>query len=145
MDSKFKIYHKNSNTIFPLNGIVQVLKYDVQERLEKVIIQDYLPYNEYDNMCWQQNELNGHECLILHSTSKFGKNGIEIYEGDYDEDGNCVSWCDECNGWEFSQIDFPTADIIINCHRCDGNFFFQDIIHEFEIVGNLYKLKHDVS
>ena len=36
------------------------------------------------------------------------KNGVEIFEGDYDSDGNCVRWCQTCNGWEFSAIDITT-------------------------------------
>jgi len=31
----------------------------------------------------------------------------------------------------------PTKDICISCHRCDGNFFFEDHINDFEIVGNV--------
>ena len=63
------------------------------------------------------------------------KNGVEIFEGDYDNDGNAVKWCQTCNGWEFSAIDIPTGDVCIPCHRCDGNFLFEDHINEFESVG----------
>jgi len=65
------------------------------------------------------------------------KNGKKIFEGDYDADGNCVVWCENCNGFEFAAIDVPTKDICIPCHRCDGNFFFGDQINDFEIVGNI--------
>jgi uncharacterized phage protein (TIGR01671 family) len=65
------------------------------------------------------------------------KNNRKIFEGDFDNDGNCVAWCDNCNGFEFAQLDVPTKDICIPCHRCDGNFFFGDHIHDFEIVGNV--------
>jgi hypothetical protein len=65
------------------------------------------------------------------------KNGTEIFEGDYDIDGNCVRWCQTCNGWEFSAIDIPTNDVCIPCHRCDGNFFFEDHITDFQIVGSV--------
>ena len=61
----------------------------------------------------------------------------KIFEGDYDSDGNCIVWCDNCNGFEFAQLDVPTKDICIPCHRCDGNFFFSDQINDFEIVGNV--------
>jgi hypothetical protein len=67
------------------------------------------------------------------------KKGIEIYEGDYDIDGNCVTWCENCNGWEFAAIDIPTKDIYIPCHKCEGNFFFEDAINDFEISGNIYE------
>ena len=65
------------------------------------------------------------------------KNGKKIFEGDYDADGNCIVWCDNCNGFEFAALDVPTKDICISCHRCDGNFFFGDQINDFEIVGNV--------
>ena len=69
-------------------------------------------------------------------TGAVNKNGVEIYDGDFDADGNCVSWCQSCNGWEFSALNIPTNETCINCHRCDGNFFFEDHIDEFEVVGN---------
>ena len=73
---------------------------------------------------------------VRQSTGAVDKKGVEIYEGDFDADGNCVSWCQECNGWEFSHIDILTKDTFISCHRCDGNFFFQDLVNDFEVVGN---------
>ena len=27
------------------------------------------------------------------------KNGESVFEGDYDKEGNCVVFCDECHGW----------------------------------------------
>lgn len=65
------------------------------------------------------------------------KSGAKIFEGDYDSDGNCVIWCNKCNGFEFAQLDIPSKDICIPCHRCDGNFFFEDHISDFEIIGNI--------
>lgn len=65
------------------------------------------------------------------------KNGKKIFEGDYDADGNCVVWCENCNGFEFSAIDIPSKNICISCHRCDGNFFFGDQINDFVIIGNV--------
>lgn len=64
-------------------------------------------------------------------------NGKNIFEGDHDKDGNCVVFCERCNGWQFAQIDIPTKDICIPCHCCDGNFMFNDIINQFEITGNI--------
>ena len=69
-------------------------------------------------------------------TGATNKNGVEIYEGDFDADGNCVSWCPACNGWEFSNIDIPTEDTFIPCHRCCGEFSFEDHLDEFEVIGN---------
>lgn len=69
--------------------------------------------------------------------NKYDKKGKKIFEGDFDNDGNCVVWCDNCNGFEFAQLDVPTKEICITCHRCDGNFFFGDHIFDFEIIGNI--------
>ena len=75
---------------------------------------------------------------IIQFIDKADVNGYEIFEGDYDNDGNCVVWCNNCNSWQFAQLDVPTKDICIPCHACDGNFFFDEHIHEFETVGNRF-------
>lgn len=67
--------------------------------------------------------------------------GNDIYEGDYDSDGNMVVFCDNCAGWQFGLIDIPSKDLCINCHACDGDFFFQDHLGEFEIFGNINEVK----
>ena len=68
-------------------------------------------------------------------------NGKKTFEGDHDKDGNCVVFCEMCNGWQFAQIDIPTKDICIPCHCCDGNFMFNDIINQFEVIGNIHDNK----
>lgn len=79
--------------------------------------------------------------IVPNSLSQFinqkDKNGKKIFEGDYDADGNCIVWCNECNGFEFAGIEVETKEQYIPCHKCDGNFFFQDQINDFEIVGNV--------
>jgi hypothetical protein len=74
---------------------------------------------------------------FLQYTGKKDKFGVEVYDGDFDSDGNCVVWCDNCNGWQFAQLDIPTKEICIPCHMCDGNFFFEDNINDFEVIGNI--------
>jgi hypothetical protein len=64
-------------------------------------------------------------------------NGKKVFEGDYDKDGNVVVWCEKCHGWEFGQLNIPTKEMVINCHRCDGHFFFEDHIGDFEVIGNI--------
>lgn len=102
-------------------------------------------FNSYDG-----NEVHiisndyGEGSLVIHSTvGQFcgltDKNGTRIFEGDYDINGIMVTWCNNCNGWEFAQIDIPTKDICIPCHRCDGNFFFEDHINDFEVIGNIHQ------
>jgi len=67
------------------------------------------------------------------------KNGVKIFEGDRNDDGDFVVFCESCNGWEFGAIDIPSGDIFIKCHKCDGNFFFEDVISDFVVVGNIYE------
>lgn len=66
------------------------------------------------------------------------KNNVDIYEGDFDKEGLVVAWCDHCHGFQFGQVDVPTKDICIPCHACDGNFFFDDAIGDFEVIGNIH-------
>ena len=70
-------------------------------------------------------------------TGLIDKNGNKVFEGDFDADGNVVVWCENCNGWEFGALDIPTNEICISCHRCDGNFFFEDHITDFEAIDNI--------
>jgi len=80
--------------------------------------------------------------IVPNSLSQFinqkDKNGKKIFEGDYDAVGNCIIWCNECNGFEFSGIEVEIKEQYVPCHRCDGNFFFQDQINDFEIIGNIH-------
>lgn len=66
------------------------------------------------------------------------KNKNKAFEGDYDSDGNILVWCDVCSGWQFGQIYIPIKELVVNCHACDGNFFLQDHIYGFEIIGNIH-------
>jgi uncharacterized phage protein (TIGR01671 family) len=70
------------------------------------------------------------------------KNGNEIYEGDYDQDMQVVRWCDKRNGWSLSIYDFPTQEhICCHCYNCEGNYDLNDVLHEIEIIGNIYEKK----
>lgn len=110
------------------------------EWIESMIVARETIKRKKDNMFM---EIDGNKWvgIVPNSLSQFinqkDKNGNKIFEGDYDADGNCVVWCENCNGFEFAQIDLETKDIYIPCHRCDGNFFFGDHINDFEIVGNV--------
>ena len=89
----------------------------------------------YDTPNIEIEKTNDYE--LMQFTGKKDKNGAEVYEGDFDSDGNVVVWCENCNGWEFGALDIPTNEICIPCHRCDGNFFFEDQISDFEVIGNI--------
>lgn len=63
--------------------------------------------------------------------------GKDIYEKDYDHEGNMIDFCPTCMGYQFFQIDVPTKDIIW-CHGCEGNFMLQDHLPEFKSISNYF-------
>lgn len=85
--------------------------------------------------------IQGREAVNIETLCQFVgiANGFEVYEGDYDADGNMVYWCEEEFAWQFAQIDIPTGDII-NCHSCEGNFLFLDHWNDFKPVGNIHDI-----
>ncbi len=96
-------------------------------------------FDALNGIAWYEIDRNQWALLSYDQfTGLKDKNGNDIYDGDFDRDGNLVRWCQNCNGWEFAQIDIPTNDICIPCHRCDGNFFFEDHITDFEIFSNIH-------
>ncbi len=128
---KGKLLHSGQwiegNLIIAQNGLPYIIPFDVFDSYEFGLVIDL----SYDCP----------SLVVKKSVSQYinqkDKNGKKIFEGDYDRSGNCVVWCSRCNGFEFAQLDVSTKDICISCHRCDGNFFFGDIIGGFEIVGNV--------
>lgn len=125
---KFKAFHKSIG-IFGVYGIND----------------DFVFADTWDSPEPDKNIFQKSECELFEFTGFKDKNGREIYVGDYDYTGTCITWCDSCAGYEFSQLDLPTADVCIRCHRCDGNFFFQDVINDFKVIGNYFELKSKVS
>jgi hypothetical protein len=113
------------NLIIAQNGKPYIIPFEVFEPDGHHLIIDS------DNPFWVDEDTVSQ---FINQTDKTGK---KIFEGDFDNDGNCVVWCENCNGFEFAAIDVLTKDICIPCHRCDGNFFFGDQINDFDIVGNV--------
>lgn len=71
----------------------------------------------------------------------FKYDGKTYWEGDYNENGEMLVFCDSCMGLQFAQVDIPTKDVVIKCHNCDGNFMFHDAINNFKPIGNIHDLK----
>lgn len=90
--------------------------------------------------------INGYEVIpetVSQFTGFLDKNGREIYDGDYNSDGEMFTWCNNCGGWTIAQLDLPTKDIVIPCHWCEGDFHWADVIEEFEIAGNVHEISDD--
>lgn len=70
---------------------------------------------------------------------KTDRNGVDVYENDYDSDGNIVIWCNTCSGWQFGAYDIQEGEMYINCHCCEGSFTLRNFLPHFEIAGNIHQ------
>ena len=68
-------------------------------------------------------------------------NGVDIYEGNYDQDHQVVVWCERRLGWSLFTYDFPTKEFIhCNCYCCEGNYELNECLDKFKVIGNIHQL-----
>ena len=101
----------------------------------------YENITEYFRKYNSQYFLNWKDVITMQYTGCKDINGVDIYEGDYNEDGETVIFCDECHGWQFGGYDIDTKEFYVKCHNCEGNFILTDVIDEFKIKSNIYENK----
>jgi len=94
-------------------------------------------FMDTDNDGWVEVDPNSLSQYI----NKKDKNGKKVFEGDYDEDGNFVIWCDKCSSFEFGGVDLELKEVHTTCYRCEGDFSLLDSIDDVEIIGNIADLK----
>lgn len=66
------------------------------------------------------------------------KNGVEVYDGDVDINGDVVLWCDNRNGYSMNVFEDATFKKKVFCHciNCQGNFEISD--DALEIIGSIH-------
>ncbi|MEX0595706.1 MAG: YopX family protein [Candidatus Paceibacterota bacterium] len=81
------------------------------------------------------------ECTIIRRyTGLEDKNGKKVFEGDMDENGDVVMWCDERNGWAMQVYDIENDEpYFCHCYVCEGYFELSEIVDDFEIIGNIWE------
>lgn len=71
------------------------------------------------------------------------KKSNRIFENDFDNNYDVISFCESRCGWSLKTYDHPTKEFMFcNCYNCEGNFELSEIesehIDEIEIIGNIY-------
>jgi len=129
---KFRVFDTvNEVMVYNPEYFIEMPEYEKENERNNQPYKFYETWRDYEDGIWKP-------CKVMQFTGKKDKNGKDIWEGDYNQHGEVVIWCDECSAWQFGLYDFPTKDLIF-CHTCDGNFLFHDGMSDIEIIGNIYE------
>ena len=83
-----------------------------------------------------------HNTTVGQFTGLTDKNGTKIFEGDYNEIGDVVDWCENRNGWSLKVYDSKSNEFVMcHCFYCEGHFDIDEDLNKFEVVGNIHENK----
>ena len=112
----------------------------IKFRAWHTVVCEMLNWDKLKNL---RTAIKNKDVILMQFTGLVDKNGVEIYEGDFDKDFQVVRWCDKKSGYAMSIYDFPTKEhICCHCYNCEGNYDISEVISELEVIGNIHEHKH---